>query len=303
MSKAAPSLVFALLITVAFSLATSVQLHLGGWNDLAQADGAFKKLLGDGRRLFAGQFVEIADVYLHSGYYPSIFDRRDPKAAKAVNTTSEDHEEHDHEGHEQCDHDAEHEKQMSFLGPPRDWVESFGRRFRITKHTHLEEGQEREVLPWLKLAIEMDPQLIQTYTATSFWLRKHLGKVKEAEAVLREGIRNNPNSYEILFEMGVLYRDDYKDPERARNIWSLALKRWNAQSAKAKADSLDSYGAITGNLARLENAAGNWQLAIQYFELAKQASPHPEGIQKQIDEIQARVSGAPREAPVFPPLP
>jgi tetratricopeptide (TPR) repeat protein len=303
MSKAAPSLVFALLFTVAFTLATSVQLRVPAWSDSRQTDGAFKKLLGDGRRLFAGQFVEIADVYLHSGYYPSIFDRRDPNAAKAVTGGTGGHENCEHEGHTHEDHDEEHEKQMAFLGPPRDWIEAFGRRFKITEHTHLEGGQEREVLPWLKLAIEMDPQLISTYTATAFWLRKHLGKIKEAEDVLREGIRNNPNSFEILFEMGVLYHDDYKDDARARNIWGLALKRWNAQSSEAKAASSDVYSAITINLARLENDAGNWQLAIQYFELAKQVSPHPEGIQKQIDEIESRITGAPRETPVFPPLP
>jgi tetratricopeptide (TPR) repeat protein len=302
MSKASPILVFAFLFTVAFTLATCVQVRIDAWGDSRQVEGAFQKFLGEGRRLFAGQFVEIADVYLHSGYYPSIFDERDPKAAKAINATADPH---DHEGHEAHDeHDEEHEKQMAFLGEPRDWIEAFGRNFKITQHTHLEGGQEREVLPWLKLAIEMDPQLISTYTSTSFWLRKQLGKVKEAEAVLREGIRNNPGSYEILFELGALYYENYKDVPRARNVWGLALKRWNAQSAEAKASSPDVYSAITINLARLENEAGNWQLAIQYFELAKQASPHPEGIQKQIDEIQARVGGAvPRENSGFPPLP
>ena len=30
--------------------------------------------MGDSRRLFANQFFVEADVYFHSGYYPTIFD-------------------------------------------------------------------------------------------------------------------------------------------------------------------------------------------------------------------------------------
>lgn len=312
MKGASPNLIFAFLLSLAFTLATSAHLRAIQRADSASADGAFKKLLGDGRRLFAGQFVEMADVYLHSGYYPSIFDRRDKNAPKAVSGKLADEEDHDHEGHDHAagggvghedEHHDEHEKAMDFMGKPNDWLESFIRRFRITKHTHLVNGQEREVLPWLQLAIELDPQSIETYTATAYWLRKNLGKVKDAEAVLREGIRNNPKSFEILFELGKLYQASYKMPDKARNLWVLAWKRWDAQTPEAKAASVQVYSEITINLARLEADTGNWQRAIQYFELAKFASPNPEAIQKQIDEILAKVGGPTNSAPAFFPAP
>ena len=79
----------------------------------------------------------------------------------------------------------EHEKQMHFLGPPRDWIERFGRHFIITEHTHLAGKNRSEILPWLKLSAELDPQKIETYTVAAFWLRD-LGKIKEAERFLRE---------------------------------------------------------------------------------------------------------------------
>lgn len=312
MRAASPKLIFALLISVAYTLATTAHLRAINRTGPVSADGAFKKLLGDGRRLFAGQFVEMADVYLHSGFYPSIFDRRDKNAPKAVSGKLDDAEgadhaahEHDSEGHcvEGAEHHDEHEKAMDFLGEPHDWLEGFIRRFRITKHTHLESGQEREILPWLKLAIELDPQAIDTYTATAFWLRKNLGKVKDAEDVLREGLRNNPNSFEILFELGKLYQEVYKNTDKARNLWLLAWKRWDAQTPEAKAANIYVYSEITINLARLEADAGNWQRAIQYFELARIASPHPEGIQKQIDELQAKLGGPTNSVPVFFPGP
>lgn len=311
MKTTSPKLVFALLVSLAYTLATAAHLQAIRRAGAVSTEGAFQKLLGDGRRLFAGQFVEMADVYLHSGFYPSIFDQRDKTAPKAVTGKMADHDDHDHEGHQhdaegKCvqageDHD-EHEKAMDFMGKPHDWLEGFIRRFRITKHTHLEHGEEREVLPWLQLAIELDPQATETYTATAYWLRKNLNNAKDAEAVLREGIRNNPNSFEILFEMGKLYQESYQDAVRARNIWLLAWKRWDAQTAEAKAASVQAYGEITINLAHLEVDAGNWQRAIQYFELTKMVSPRPEAIQKQIDDIQAKVSGTTNAVPSFFPF-
>lgn len=316
MKAASPKLVFALLIALAYTLGTCAHLQALNRVDAGSNDGAFKKLLGDGRRLFAGQFVEMADVYLHSGFYPSIFDRRDVKAPKAVSgrtADADDHDDHAHEGHKhdaegKCvhhnEHQDEHEMAMDFMGKPNDWLEGFIRRFRITKHTHLENGEEREVLPWLKLAIELDPQAIETYTATAFWLRKNLGNAKDAEEVLREGMRNNPKSFEILFELGKLHKESHQDPVKAQHIWEAALSLWNKQTTDAKTASMKSYSELTINLARLMADAGNFQRAIQYFELAKMASPRPEAIQQQIDEIQSKINGPTTNSlpNIFPPL-
>src|ERR1039458_4441227 len=126
-------------------------------------------------------------------------------------------------------HSPEDEIKEDFLGKPKDWIDRFGRHFRITEHTHLEHNNEREILPWLRLAAEMDPQKIETYTVGSFFMRQHLNRPREAEAFLREGLRNNPNSYEILFELGQLYDENDHDTDRARDVWQLALRRWLQQ--------------------------------------------------------------------------
>jgi len=49
-------------------------------------------LLGDGRRLFANHFFIMADVYFHSGYYPSVFDRNAPKPDQRHLAGQEEHE-------------------------------------------------------------------------------------------------------------------------------------------------------------------------------------------------------------------
>lgn len=299
MKNVSPILMVAFLATLTFTLATEVESEFRKTAANVSGDGAFTKLLGDGRRLFSGQSVAMADVYLHSGFYPSIFDSVENKGVKVLET-SDDHDDHDHHGHdEHDDHDAEHEKAMSFMGPPRDPLDAFIRNFRVTQHSHLEAGEQREVLPWLKLAIELDPQAIETYIATSYWLRKNLKHTEDARDVLREGIRNNPKSYALLYEMGNIYKRDDKNDLKAHNIWLAALRFWREQSADDKAETLDWLGKIADSLADLELDAGNFDQAIQYFELAKTVSPNPAALQKQIDELKAKLPSKTSPAPLL----
>src|SRR6185369_16840208 len=177
MSRWSRILILVALIAASFSLATLLQPRVAGWNKRGQDESVLKLLLGDTRRVLANHLFIEADIYFHSGYYPSIFDR----GSAPVDTKHMAGQEG--EGH---DHEAEHEKEMAFLKPPRDWIEAFGRHFFVTRHTHLEAGREREILPWLKAAAELDPQHIETYTVAAYWLRSRLGKIKEAEEFLRE---------------------------------------------------------------------------------------------------------------------
>jgi tetratricopeptide (TPR) repeat protein len=282
---ASPWAWLALLATTSFSIACTLQPLTVAWRERAASGDVLRVLLGEGRRLFANHFFIRADVYFHSGYYPSIFDQAQKPAPTAL---SGDHE---HDAH-QAD---EHERQMAFLGQPRDWIERFGRHFRITEHTHLAHGQEREILPWLRLSAELDPQRVQTYTVAAYWLRTRLGKVAEARDFLREGLRNNPDSYEILFELGRLYHDNEHDTARARNLWELALRRWNEREGRKKAGDQDLFALeqIAVRLARLEESEGNLDRAIQLLELARRASPYPAALDAQIAELRARLAARP----------
>lgn len=274
-----------LLAATAFSAACTLQPHAATWRQRATSGGLLRVLLGEGRRLFANHFFVRADVYFHSGYYPSIFDQATKPAPTAM-AGSHEHREHEAD---------EHERQMAFLGQPRDWIERFGRHFRVTEHTHLSHGQEREILPWLRLSAELDPQRVETYTVAAYWLRTRLGRVREARDFLREGLRQNPDSYEILFELGRLYEENEHDPARARNLWELALRRWNEREAGKKPAEQDRFALeqIAVRLARLEEREGHLARAIQWLELARRASPVPAVLDAQIAELRARLSGPP----------
>src|SRR6266571_1057409 len=107
-------LILLLLIGTCFSLSTILQPRAAAWSGRRDSGNVLKVLLGDGRRLFANHFFVKADVYFHSGYYPSVFDQAQaPKDSRHLTREEDRH------------HEQEHEKEMDFLGPPKDWVERF----------------------------------------------------------------------------------------------------------------------------------------------------------------------------------
>src|SRR5262245_36241054 len=146
----APGYILALLLTTGFTLATWLQPRAIHWNESrAQSDNLLSLTLGDARRMFANHFFVKADVYFHSGYYPSIFDQGAKKEVHIAEQAGQDRQ----AGHE------EHEDEPSFIRPPRDWIEKFGRNFFNIEHSHLDElGKSAEMLPWLRVAAEIDPQ-------------------------------------------------------------------------------------------------------------------------------------------------
>ncbi|HEX4343081.1 MAG TPA: hypothetical protein VH255_06805, partial [Verrucomicrobiae bacterium] len=125
----APGYVLALLLAVCFTLATWLQPVAASQNTtLGQSQNLLNVVMGGGEKLFAGLFYRKADVYFHSGYYPSIFSSARTNemhiAEQAGNADGKVHADPD-------------EEKTSFYGPPLDWIEALGRYSINTKHTHL----------------------------------------------------------------------------------------------------------------------------------------------------------------------
>src|SRR5436305_1719432 len=183
-------LALSLLMTASVSLVTFLETWFQDWaGNRTQSANILTVALGDSRRLFAEHFYVKADAYFHSGYYPSIYDKRLGSEELHMAGGNAEH----------------HEESRDFLGPPRDWLDAFSRHFFPSHHRHLGEeseadhqagaaghknhqkessGAEREILPWLRLAANLDPDRPETYIVASFWLRSRLGRVNEAEQFL-----------------------------------------------------------------------------------------------------------------------
>jgi len=276
-------LILILLFVGCFSLAIWLDAKQSECDQTGKSSSFLALAFGDGRKLFANSTFAKADAYFHRGNYPSIFEinaRREENHMSGEAAHGEDG--HEHAGHEH----EEHEEEES-ASPSLDWIEAFGKHFRASVHVHLEKGEEREMLPWLQLSAELDPQSIEAYTVAAYWLAERLGKVDEAEQFLRQGLRANPKNPDILNELASLYLKHRHDPDRARNLWKLALRRWN-EVEKPKEEPNDFLlDQILGGLFQVELQQGHTNQALEYLEQMKAASPNPEQIQKKIDELKS----------------
>ena len=286
-------LLLAALWVLSFGLAADLQPQFTALRS-SRADGdVFKILLGDSRKLFANSFYVKADAYYHSGFYPTIFDNNEAfKTAHMAEDTG-------------AVSSKNHGEEESFMGPPRDWIDDFSRHFFPDRHTHLDEGgpnddlsgsdQVREILPWLKLSTDLDPQNVQNYTVTAYWLRERMHRTPEAYEVLLEGLHENPGSSDILFEMGRLYAEGDHDTNRAVRVWLAAARNW--KPVKGTDDEVAAnkfiYEKITTKLGDTERIAGHWQPAIHWFEQAKVVSPTPHALQMRIDDTRKEMAAAP----------
>jgi tetratricopeptide (TPR) repeat protein len=309
-----PQTAIVILFLTSLALVTSLEPWFQSWQgNRSQTTDLLAVLLGDARRAFANHFFLKADAYFHSGYYPSIFDNRaafqtphmaaDAGALEEKNTGDED----------------------DFLGPPKDWIDAFGRRFKPATHTHLDQGgahthshdgghphthgpapkeielgesqDVREILPWLRASAALDPQKIETYTTTAYWLRQRMSKTTEAEAFLRDGLRANPDSHEILFELGRIADENRRDYARARNLWELALGKWRRFEASKPNPDTFSLLQIASHLALLAERESRWEECLHYLGLWKLASPQPGEIEKRIAEVRQKLITATHSNP------
>lgn len=283
-----PYLLLVFFLTLAFSMGAWIEPRYET-REKAQPADMMSFLLGDSRKLFAGLFFRRADVYFHSGYYPTVFDNQEsfqtPHMAEDAGALK---------GHN-------HGDEAAFMGPPIDFIEAFHRHFIPSHHTHLDEGgamgtnseeldlgekggEVREILPWLKISAELDPNRIETYQTTAYWLRKRMGKVDEAEEFLRDGLRANPYNPALLYELGCLYHDDRTNDVRARNLWELGVRKLDEQKTpKTEQDNFVLF-QLTLNLARLAENHDDLPTAIQWLQRVEIVSPYPAVIAKQLQE-------------------
>ncbi len=289
------ALVLAGLATLAFSLACLNEARTLARTVDPKPFSLLETVLGESRRLFANHFFIKADAYFHSGYYPTVFDNQEGYET----------------AHIAADAGAAEEKnsgeELGFLGQPLDPFEAFSRRFFPSEHTHLDEGgadheshdkggspgvggDVREMLPWLKIAANLDPNRVETYTVTAFWLRDRLHRSQDAEDVIHDGLRNNPGDASLLFELGRIFFHDRKDFDRARNVFEAGINSWNKNESGTKEPNKFLALQLLSQLAELEEETGHYERSIHLWEQAKVFNPASPGPQIHIADLRAKLA-------------
>lgn len=288
-------LTLVLLLVMCFCCAARLDAWYLTWQgNRAAQSSVLGVLMGESRRMFANHFFLKADAYFHSGYYPTIFDDRRAFQTAHVAADSGAAEEHNvGDAH-------------NFLNAPLDRIERFSRHFFPSQHTHLGEtgtpgadGEKeeevrpelaREILPWLQISAELDPQRVETYTVAAYWLSEKLGKVDEAEKFLWQGLRVNPQSYEILFELGRLHAVHRHDDVRARNLWLAGMRMWRMQQEKKAEPDYFFYTRLADYLAAQDERAGRLSDALRWRELELPHAPQPETVRADIERLRAALA-------------
>ena len=166
----------------------------------------FMRFLGEGKSIVSGLSILQADRYFHGG----------------VGHFSDEHEEGfaiAERDHKACEHPEDH---VLPEASPFNILFRISRQMDVTEHVHLHGDQMKEIIPWLYYAAEIDSRNVQAYVLTGYYLCDRLGKVDQAITFLREGLRKNPDSWEINAELGRIYFQHVKNYEAAVQYLSKA---------------------------------------------------------------------------------
>ncbi len=269
-----------LLVPMAFGCAWGLGLWCLSDPRLVSPEGRTgnfaEDLFGNARKAMSEQFVYRADVYFHGGV---------------------EHVECD--GHELEEHDHDHGRDSGLAvkdakSPIRgDWFVRMHRTLRPGGHRHLAGTRyEKEVLPWLWVALKADPANVEAALTTSYWLAR-LDRPEEALHVLETAIAGKPGAASLELERGRLLRHQGR-PDQARD----ALLRGYAKSLQHAPDTdmpgdedelLEVRVRILSYLSVIDEERGDRGLALRRVEEAIDLRPEHPGLRQRRQLLLERI--------------
>ncbi|MGV8118718.1 MAG: tetratricopeptide repeat protein [Candidatus Xenobiia bacterium LiM19] len=73
--------------------------------------------------------------------------------------------------------------------------------------------ENKSLMPLIRLVTYLDPHFVQAYDFGGYHLAVNLKKPEEGINLLQEGIRNNPGSFDLLWEMGYILSEQKRYKE------------------------------------------------------------------------------------------
>jgi len=177
------------------------------------------------------------------------------------------------------ENEGETEKTCIFNILPR-----IGGEISIHQHRHLHGEEEKEVVPWLYYSVKLNPHNIEAYVIGAYWVGSRLGKVDEALKFLREGMKYNPNAWQIYSEMGNLYFTEKQDYPQSIRFYSKAELLMNEENC----DKFDMSHVLTFLGASYEKT-GRADKAIEYYRKDLRLFPTHEGLIKRINNLEKTI--------------
>lgn len=161
----------------------------------------------------------------------------------------------------------------------------------ITPHSHEHaHGKEMaEILPWLRFATRVDPENVEPWLVSSFWVADALGQIDRAHEILDEAQRAHPGDYRLYAERGRLFLQQRK-PAEAAHALDTALRQWTPEAADGDEEeaSLDAV-KILAYRAFLHEWAGETNAAIAAYEQSLSLRPDSKALRERVQALRAGI--------------
>ena len=191
------------------------------------------KTIGEAKILLSDMSYITADIYFHGGLFS-----------------------HPAEPHEHA-HKHIHAPKFNLLA-------RLAEKLEFHEHRHLSGEEVKEILPWFYYAVKLNPHNIEAYVIGGYWAGLMLDKLDEGVRFLKEGLRHNPDSWEIHGEIANLYKvkEDY---EKAISYYGKA----HSLITRKNSDKFDRRVVLTFLGVCYEKTGDNLKAINTYREILK----------------------------------
>lgn len=156
-------------------------------------------------------------------------------------------------------------------------------------HAHLHGDEVSEMLPWLWMALRMDPSNVETYRVAAFWLASDLKHPELAYDVLLEAQRNNPGNYQVKLDMARLFLRDGRIDDAGR-AFTAAINFWpgklNREDPEAVNEAIFDKAEILLYRALLHEVKGETESEIELLKEVARIFPDRTEIRERISDLQ-----------------
>ena len=248
----------------------------------------FFRTLGEAKDLVSDLSYLKADEYYHGGVkhkdsqpHLCVFSEKEIQIGKQE--VEHEHKEEETERPE-CLHEVIREKEIERKKISKfNILSRIGERLYIHQHRHLHGKEEREIIPWLYYSVKLNPHNVKAYVIGGYWIGSRLGRVDEALKFLNEGLKHNPDTWEIYSEVGSLYFHQKQDYQQAIKFFSKAVSFMTDDNS----DEHDKSHAFTF-LAASYDRTGNLDKAIEYYRKDVELFPKHRGFKRRLKELEEK---------------
>jgi len=152
-------------------------------------------------------------------------------------------------------------------------------------HTHLARYDVSEMMPWLRLATRLNPQDVETYLVTAFWLAKESGRPDLAIELLTEAQVENPFDYRIQLEKGRIHLKQ-KNYHAAADALDAAIAFWPSGFPDNRDTRFDRASALLYR-AMIDELSGETDSAVARLSEIVQLFPERQEIRLRIDALRS----------------